>query len=87
MPERNQTTAANRMAGHWASKAHPSATAEPAVDLETFLESLLHKGQLTEAQLQVGRFDQQTTGMSILEALIARNWLSPEILNHHPQLS
>jgi hypothetical protein len=41
------------------------------------IAQLLAQGIITEAQLQVGRYDQHITGVSLLEALVARGWVRP----------
>jgi hypothetical protein len=39
------------------------------------IDSLLAQGKLTVAQIQVARYDQSVTGMSLTEALTLRGWL------------
>ncbi len=49
----------------------------PPIDIDAMIDALVEQGQLTAAQVQVGRYDQHMTGMHIFEALAARGWLSP----------
>jgi hypothetical protein len=55
----------------------PTLLEAPAIDVDAIIKQLLQQGHLTEAQIQVGRYDQETTGMHIFEALAARGWLTP----------
>ncbi|HIK46477.1 MAG TPA: hypothetical protein IGR64_16590 [Leptolyngbyaceae cyanobacterium M65_K2018_010] len=50
----------------------------PAQGCEAWLNRLLDQGILTPAQVEVGRYDRQTTGLPLVEALMARGWLSPD---------
>ena len=50
----------------------------PTDNTETIISQLVEQGQVTQAQVQVGRHDQVSTGLNLLEALTARGWLSPE---------
>lgn len=54
--------------------------AEPIAP-EALIHRLVDRGQLTEGQMQVARYDQQTTGMNLVDALMARGWLSPDLLD------
>jgi hypothetical protein len=80
MPERNSQKATTRIDRLLADK--PAGSETNLTDPESLIDALLLDGLLTEAQVQVGRFDQQITGMSIVEALLARNWLSLDLLQH-----
>lgn len=57
--------------------SHP-AKADPAqfVPSADLGERLVAEGVITTAQYSVARYDQAATGMSLMEALIARGWLS-----------
>lgn len=49
---------------------------QPSVDDEAALiDRLLATGKLTIAQVQVGRYDQEQTGLPLAEVLAARGWL------------
>lgn len=49
--------------------------AAPAPDESAWVDELLAAGKLTVAQVQVARYDQSATGMSLQEALMLRGWL------------
>lgn len=49
------------------------------------IAQLLAQGIITEAQLQVGRYDQHITGVSLLESLVARGWICSETEGLYPQ--
>ncbi len=52
------------------------AVADTASANDTLLvDDLLAAGKLTVAQIQVARYDQSVTGLSLKEALILRGWL------------
>jgi hypothetical protein len=46
------------------------------IDPEAFINDLISRGTLTSAQVEVSRYDQENTGTSILEALVAHGWLT-----------
>ena len=50
----------------------------PVLDVEAVIANLVEQGQLTPAQVQVGRYDQTITGLTLLEVLAARGWLSED---------
>ena len=56
----------------------PTLLEAPPVDVDAIIGRLVEQGQLTAAQVQVGRYDQQITGVHIFEALAARGWLSSQ---------
>jgi hypothetical protein len=49
--------------------------ASTPTDEADWVDRLLAEGKLTIAQIQVGRYDQETTGISLAEALTLRGWI------------
>lgn len=54
------------------NECQPSADAD---DETALIDHLLAAGKLTIAQVQVGRYDQEQTGLPLAEVLAARGWL------------
>jgi 16S rRNA U516 pseudouridylate synthase RsuA-like enzyme len=66
---------------NWSVSEQPTLLEAEPVDPEKLIQDLLKQGRLTESQVQVGRYDHETTGLSLLEAMAARGWLPPECLD------
>jgi hypothetical protein len=58
----------------------PTLLEAQPTDPEHIIQDLLRQGLLTPGQVQVGRYDHEMTGTSPLEALVARGWISQQIL-------
>lgn len=80
----------NKSVGHKLKTLEPQVAAKQATVAEMELASeqekalvtrLVREGQITEAQYTVASYDQKITGLTLVEALIARGWLSPDIVN------
>jgi hypothetical protein len=61
-----------------AANEQPTLLEAPTVNVEAIVNRLVQQGQLTKAQVQVGQYDHESTGMTLLEALVTRGWLSQE---------
>ncbi len=53
----------------------PPNPANPTPDDAALIDRLLAEGRLTVAQVQVARYDQEVTGMSLAESLTLRGWI------------
>lgn len=53
--------------------SHPES-----ISTEDLGQSLIQTGAITPGQYQVACHDQAATGMSLIEALVARGWLDPQ---------
>ena len=59
--------------------------APPQLEGDALIEQLMAQGLLSSAQVQVGRYDHQITGLSLIDALVARGWIAADpgnLLNH-----
>ncbi|HEY9880831.1 MAG TPA: hypothetical protein V6D29_20395 [Leptolyngbyaceae cyanobacterium] len=60
------------------SKADDLTSHPKSVSTEDLGQSLIQAGVITQGQYQVACHDQTATGMSLMEALVARGWLDPQ---------
>lgn len=61
--------------GHSQEPAVAPNSVSASPDESALIDQCLADGKLTVAQLQVARYDQSITGMSLMEALTLRGWL------------
>lgn len=61
-------------------KAQVDTTRSKAEADQAWDQRLVAQGLITAAQLEVARYDQAETGISLIEALVARGWLDPNAL-------
>jgi hypothetical protein len=52
--------------------------APPQLQGDALIEQLIAQGRLSSAQVEVGRYDHQITGLSLIDALVARGWIAPD---------